>query len=165
MVTKTLTWSVIKRISFKIKPNSYSVDDLMHVWCVTASGIRVLPIGPILPSSPCLRNGSEDGGRCEWNMIIGVLVYHWSEISLWSCVKLLPINRAIKCRIVWQCSAWCHGTTVVPKIIVNVEHIGQQRLRGAATLDGQQSRKLEKLFSISTDHSMNNIPLFQLNIG
>lgn len=52
-----LTWSVIKRISFKIKPSSYSVDDLMHVWWVTASGIRVLPIGPMLPSSPCLQGG------------------------------------------------------------------------------------------------------------
>lgn len=58
---KALTWSVIKRISFKIKPNSYSVDDLMHVWCVTASGIRVLPIGPMLPSSPCLERGWENG--------------------------------------------------------------------------------------------------------
>lgn len=63
---EALTWSVIKRISFKIKPNSYSVDDLMHVWCVTASGIRVLPIGPMLPSSPCLewREGDEKADEC-----------------------------------------------------------------------------------------------------
>lgn len=122
---EALTWSVIKRISFKIKPNSYSVDDLMHVWCVTASGIRVLPIGPMLPSSPCLK----------W-----VEDWYWYLVSLSICIclygrvlwLLLPINRAIEGRIVWQCSAGRHGATIVPKIIINVEHIGQQRLRGAS---------------------------------
>lgn len=66
--------------------------------------------------------------------------WYWYLVSLSICVclygrvlwLLLPINRAIEGRIVWQCSAGRHGATIVPKIIINVEHIGQQRLRGAS---------------------------------
>lgn len=59
--------------------------------------------------------------------------------SLFLLLFLLPINRAIESRIVWQCSAGRHGATIVPKIIINVEHIGQQRLRGAS---GEKERFL-----------------------
>lgn len=150
-----LTWSVIKRISFKIKPNSYSVDDLMHVWCVTASGIRVLPIGPMLPSSPCLEGGEKTDeciGKPLRRDYLSVYVRVCSLFLLLFLLLLLPINRAIESRIVWQCSAGRHGATIVPKIIINVEHIGQQRLRGASGVAGEKKRFL---FSMWRDHWIN----------
>lgn len=98
---EALTWSVIKRISFKIKPNSYSVDDLMHVWCVTASGIRVLPIGPMLPSSPCLK----------W-----VDTWYWYPVHLSICLSVCacfvvivthkPCDRMPDCVAVFRRASW-----------------------------------------------------------
>lgn len=73
-----LTWSVMKRISFNIKLNSYSVCVFIHVWCVTASGIRVLPIGPMLPSSPCLNGRPKH--KTEWNSINN-FVFHLQTLK------------------------------------------------------------------------------------
>lgn len=129
----------------------------MHVWCVTASGIRVLPIGPMLPSSPCLEWGEGDKKADE---CIGKPLRRDYPVSVSECacvcslfllLFLLPINRAIESRIVWQCSAGRHGATIVPKIIINVEHIGQQRLRGAS---GEKERFL---FSMWRDHWINRM--------
>lgn len=99
---KALTWSVIKRISFKIKPNSYSVDDLMHVWCVTASGIRVLPIGPMLPSSPCLKWGER--------LVLVSRISFYLYLSVWACFVVIvthkPCDRRPDCVAVFRRASW-----------------------------------------------------------
>jgi len=107
-----LTWSVIKRISFKIKPNSYSVDDLMHVWWVTASGIRVLPIGPMLPSSPCLFLPFGGPGRKRERNAAREWLDSVNPIPRW-LVTHKPCDRRPDCVAVFRRASWgdnCAGS-------------------------------------------------------
>lgn len=51
-----LTVSVITRSSLSISANSYSADELKHVWetvsCIRPPPPGIPPTGPMLPSSP-----------------------------------------------------------------------------------------------------------------
>ena len=66
----------------------------------------------------------------------------------------------------WQCAAWRHRSTIMTKIIIDIQNVGQQRFRGAAQ-NKQIARHLKTNFINylkKFQYCANMLPLLQLHI-